>query len=116
MTKDDDWTVWTGWRKASWRLPVRVGSACGICWGGFWLVLLLVSSLEKLGGESSAKVPLGLLVLVGAVCGWIAGIVLSRKLAEGTGLLGRQLVFPVIGLLAFGLIRAFFTNHVVYPQ
>ena len=101
---EDDWTPIVGWRKAAMELPLRLIVALAVSWAGLWSLERLMRYLAEQAGADSLSAPGEIVIVFGAVAGVIAGVIMSRKLAERTGLLGKQLILPVYMVLVTGLV------------
>lgn len=98
-----EWTPTIGWLKAAWQIPVRVAIALALAWAGLWLLRSFIGWLEVEMNEKINGVGWGMILLLAVAFGSLAGLVVSRKLSEGTGLVGSHLLLPACGLLVAGL-------------
>ncbi len=99
-TSDDDWTPWVGWRKAARQLPLRLLGGWAVCFGGLAVTRVAFQSGSGQVGRAGGRIIFGVTLL----CGAVAGAIASRKLAENTGLIGKQLIVPVWIFLLAGVV------------
>jgi hypothetical protein len=104
MADSGEWTLAIGCRKAAIQIAIRLPFAVAICWAGFWLLKKLIESIEGGIQQEISHVGMGLLLAFGVAAGAAAGLVLSRKLSEGTGLPGNHLLLAICIPLVAGLL------------
>ncbi len=103
MEEQSDWTPLTGWRKAAMQIPIRTVIALAIAWGAFWVLRIFTEWLQEASISGAASVPMVFVIITGVVAGAAAGAVMGRKLAEKTGLIGSQLIAPVLAICVAGI-------------
>ena len=103
----DSWTAARGWKIALAKAGKRAGIVSIVLTG----VLYLAWGEIVVTPASAPGIPLGtrtyewfgpafaLLLFVGAVVGWPVGFAVARKLVDDSGLEGRRLLLPVVGIV-----------------
>jgi hypothetical protein len=94
MSDSGDWTLGIGCRKAAVQIAIRLPLAVAVGWGGFWLLRTFIGWMEGEIHREINNIGMGLIVGLGVAAGAAAGLILSRKLSEGTGLVGNHLLLP----------------------
>ncbi len=104
-----EWTPTRGWIKAGIHLPIRSAIGFGVVIALAWM---LNAMLDSVGAEDIGSIwPFGL----GAIGGAAAGLAVSLKLDESTGLAGRTLFLPAVVILLAALVIAWNVLFAMLP-
>lgn len=97
----NEWTPARGWGIALSKAGLRAAILAGV-----WMAVLYVSWL--LDGLLPAHwAVMAMLLIVSGALGYPAGCLVSRKLAEDSGLAGRSLIVPMLTLLIGAAVLAY---------
>ena len=89
----DSWTAARGWKIALAKAGNRAGIVFVVLTGVCWLAWEDIAFMSWYG-------PMLALVFVAGVCvGWPVGFAVARKLVDDSGLEGRRLLLPVVGIV-----------------